>query len=216
MVRAGAVVLAGGRSSRMGRPKALLEWEGRTAVEHAVAVARAGVGGGPVCVVRAPGQELPLPDALVVDDPVAFPGPLAALTQGLEAVDGRCEAAFATGVDTPLLVPELVRVVVAALREGDDAVVPVIGGRDQPLLAVYRVSLVPRLRQLLSSGLRGLKDLPGAAAVRTLSADELLADAALAAADPELRSALNANTPDEWAALRALCAVDPSSSRRSR
>jgi molybdenum cofactor guanylyltransferase len=201
-VRAGAVVLAGGRSSRMGRPKALLEWDGRTAVEHAVAVARTGVRGGPVCLVRARGQELPSLEALVVEDPVSFAGPLAALTEGLAALDGRCEVAFACGVDTPLLAPELVRVVVAALRYGDDAVVPVIAGRAQPLLAAYRVSLVSRLRELLAQGRSGLKDVPEAAAVRSLTEAELLASPELAAADPELRSALNANTPEEWAALR--------------
>ena len=200
-VRAGGVVLAGGRSSRMGRPKALLEWDGRTAVEHAVAVVREGVDGGPVCVVRAPGQELPALDALVAEDPVVFAGPLAALTEGLAALAGRCEVAFACGVDTPLVVPALVRAVVRSLREGDDAVVPVIGGRAQPLLAAYRVDLAPRLGELLVQGLRGLKDVPGTAAVRALSEAELLADDELAAADPELRSARNANTPEEWAAL---------------
>ena len=41
--------------------------------------------------------------------------------------------------------------------------------------------------------------------MRALSEAELLADAELAAADPELRSALNANTPEEWAALKTLC-----------
>ena len=202
---AGAVVLAGGRSSRMGRPKALLDWDGLTAVEHAVAVARSGVDGGPVCVVRAPGQELPPLDAIVVEDSVAFAGPLAALTEGLAALQGRCKLAFACGVDTPLLVPELVAAVVASLRDDDDAVVPVIDGRAQPLLAAYHLSLVPRLRELLAQGLDGLKDMSEAVAVRRLSEAELRADAALATADPELRSALNANTPDAWAALRTLC-----------
>ena len=141
----------------------------------------------------------------MVDDAVAFAGPLAALTEGLAAFDGRCEIAFACGVDTPLLVPELVRAVVGALREADDALVPQIGGRTQPLLAAYRVSLVPRLRELLAAGRDGLKDVSEAAIVRMLSETELLADPDLAAADPDLRSARNANTPREWAALRTLC-----------
>ena len=67
----------------MGRPKALLDWHGLTAVEHAVEVVREGIAGGPVCVVRAPGQELPPLDAIVVDDAVAHDGPLAALHAGL-------------------------------------------------------------------------------------------------------------------------------------
>ena len=83
--------------------------------------------------------------------------------------------------------------------------VPVIGGRAQPLLAAYRVDLAPRLGELLVQGRRGLKDVPGTAAVRALSEAELLADDELAAADPDLRSARNANTPEEWAALKTLC-----------
>ena len=200
-MRAGAVVLAGGRSSRMGRPKALLDWHGLTAVEHAVGVVREGVEGGPVCVVRAPGQELPPLAAIVVEDPIAYGGPLAALQAGLVALGGHVEVVFACGVDTPLLVPAFVRAVVGAVREGDDAVVPVIGGRAQPLLAAYRVTLVPVLRELLDRGSFGLRDIPAACVRRELSERELLADAGLAAADPGLRSAANANTPQEWAAL---------------
>lgn len=200
---AGGLVLAGGRSSRMGATKALLDWHGLTAVEHVVEILRRATDGGPVCVVRAPGQTLPELDALMAVDPVAFAGPLAALGEGLATLDGRCEVVFACGVDTPLLAPELVRAVLASVRDGDDAVVPVIGGRDQPLLAAYRVSLVPRLRELLDAGASGLQDIAQACAVRRVSEVELLADPALAAADPGLSSARNANTPQEWAALRS-------------
>lgn len=191
----------------MGRPKALLDWAGRPAVLHAVEVMRQGVAGGPVCVVRAPRQELPLLDAIVVDDAVAFGGPLAGLQAGLEALAGRAEVAFACGVDTPLLVPAFVGAVCGALRDGDDAVMPVIGGRAQPLLAAYRTAIVPEFRALLGRGALGLRDIPGVCAVRELSEQELLADVALAAADPRLRSAANANTPEEWAALLAEAAT---------
>lgn len=185
----------------MGRPKALLDWHGLTAVEHAVEVARDGVGGGPVCVVGAPGQELPALDAIVVDDSVAYGGPLAGLLVGLEALAGQVEVVFASGVDTPLLVPSFIRTVCSAMRDSDDAVVPVIAGKSQPLLASYRVRIAPALRQLLGGGRRGLRDIAGTCAVRNLSEAELLTDAELAAADPGLRSAANANTLEEWAAL---------------
>jgi len=200
-MRAGAVVLAGGRSERMRSPKALLDWHGTTAVAHAVAVAREGVDGGPVCVVRAPSQELPPLDAIMIDDVVAYGGPLAALHLGLEALSGEAEVVFACGVDTPLLVPAFVRAVCAALGAGDDAAIPVIGGRSQPLLAAYRTALGPVVSALLDRGARSLNDISSACAVRALSETELLAAPALAAADPQLRSALNANTPKEWAAL---------------
>jgi len=200
-MRTGAVVLAGGRSSRMGQDKALLDWHGQTAVVHAVAVAREGVEGGPVCVVRAPGQKLPPLDTIVVEDAVAHGGPLGGLHAGLVALVGSAEIVFACGVDTPLLVPAFVRRVCGSLRGDDDAVVPVIGGRSQPLLAAYRTAIAAQLRALLDSGALGLRDIPGACAVRELSEPELLADAELAVADPRLRSVANANTPEEWAVL---------------
>ena len=43
--------------------------------------------------------------------------------------------------------------------------------------------------------------------MRELSREELLADVVLAVADPGLRSAANANTPEEWAALVAEAVV---------
>ena len=196
-MRLGAVVLAGGRSSRMGRPKALLDWHGRPAVGHAVEVVSEGVGGGPVCVVSGYGQELPPLDAILVADEVAYPGPLSGLVSGLRELTGRADLAFACGVDTPLLVPAFVRAVCGALRDGDDAVVPVIGGRQQPLLAAYRTILVPRLETLLERGGGGLREIPSVCAVRELS------EQVLATVDPGLRSAANANTPEEWAALHA-------------
>ncbi len=194
-------MLAGGRSSRMGADKALLRVGRLTAVEHAVAVVGEGAGDGPVCVVAAPGQELPALAAIVVEDAEEFPGPLAALATGLAALAGRCETAFACGVDTPLLAPELVRAVLAAVRAGDAAAVPVVGGRAQPLLAAYRVGIEPHLRELLADGVQGLNAALAALAVRSLSEEELLADAELARADPGLRSAANANTPEEWRRL---------------
>jgi molybdopterin-guanine dinucleotide biosynthesis protein A len=187
----------------MGEPKALLDWHGRTAIEHAVAVVREGIAAGPVCVVRAPGQKLPPLDAIVVDDSVAHDGPLAALHAGLTALAGEADVAFACGVDTPLLAPAFVQAVLRTLHKGDDAVVPIIGGRSQPLLAGYRVRIAPRLQALLDDGAYGLRDIPRTSAVRQVGEWELISDAELDATDPRLSSAENANTPEEWAALLA-------------
>ena len=197
-MRAGAVVLAGGRSSRMGQSKALLDWHGRPAIVHAVATAREGVAGGPVVVVRAPGQELPLlAEVTVTEDAVAGDGPLRAFHAGLVALGGRADVAFVCAVDTPLLHPSFVQAVVAALREGDDAVVPWLDGRAQPLLAVYRTALVATVAELLGAGARGFRDLVDVVAVRTVTDEEL-------GPGVDLRAALNANTPGEWRHLANL------------
>ena len=83
------IVLAGGRSSRMGTPKAALEWHGSTLLRRVTGiVARAA--GGPVVVVRAPGQELPaLPRGVeIAEDAREGRGPLQGLAAGLAAVEG--------------------------------------------------------------------------------------------------------------------------------
>jgi hypothetical protein len=70
MTASAGVVLAGGRSSRLGAPKAGLAWHGSTLLHRTVSVVAEAVAG-PVVVVRAPGQPLPgLPaGTLVTEDP---------------------------------------------------------------------------------------------------------------------------------------------------
>ena len=69
MADAAGIVLAGGRSTRMGSPKAALEWHGSTLLRRITGIVGRAVDG-PVVVVRAPGQALPaLPDGVeVVED----------------------------------------------------------------------------------------------------------------------------------------------------
>ena len=138
----GGVVLAGGRSSRMGRAKADLDWHGVPLVVH-VARAVAAATGGPVVVVGAPGQLLP--DGLtVVRDPVPHQGPLHGLAAGLAALD--TERAFVCATDQPhahAVLPALL-----AQRPAD-----VVAYEGQPLGALYRTSLG------IDLGLRSLRAL---------------------------------------------------------
>src|SRR5260370_26174131 len=106
MAGSAGVVLAGGRSSRMGTPKAALEWHGSTLLRRTVGIlARAT--GGPVVVVRAPGQELPgLPrDVHLGDDPREGKGPMQGLAAGPGAPAGRADGAFGSSTPLPFLHP---------------------------------------------------------------------------------------------------------------
>jgi molybdenum cofactor guanylyltransferase len=135
------IVLAGGRSSRMGTPKAWLDWHGTTLLRRTCGIVARGAGG-PVVVVRAPGQELPaLPDGVrVVEDAREGRGPLQGLLAGLSAVDG--EVAFVASTDMPFLHPGFVAAVCAAVGDAD-AAAPRLGGHPQPLAAAYRTALAP-------------------------------------------------------------------------
>ena len=141
------MVLAGGRSSRMGTPKAALEWHGSTLLRRTVGIlARAT--GGPVVVVRAPGQELPAlpPDVEIISDPREGKGPVQGLAAGLGALADRADVAFVSSTDMPFLHPAFVRRVLRAVHEGADVGLPVARGYPQPLAAAYRTKLAATSR----------------------------------------------------------------------
>src|SRR5690349_8268256 len=85
--RAAAIVLAGGGSTRMGTDKASLDWHGTTLLRRAVGIAHRAVDG-PVIVVRAAGQRLPLlPDGVeLAQDARPDRGPLEGLAAGLDTL----------------------------------------------------------------------------------------------------------------------------------
>jgi molybdenum cofactor guanylyltransferase len=197
------IVLAGGRSSRMGSPKAALEWHGSTLLRRVTGIVGRAVGG-PVVVVRAPGQELPAlaAEVEVVEDAREGRGPLEGLAAGLAALEGRAAAAYVSSTDVPLVHPAFVRTVTAALDEADVAL-PVVHGYPQPLAAAYRVTLRPLVEELLAADRLRPAFLFERCRVRRLDEAALLADRRLAAADPELLSVLNLNEPADVDAARA-------------
>jgi molybdopterin-guanine dinucleotide biosynthesis protein A len=203
-VRAGGVVLAGGRSSRMGAAKAGLEWHGSTLVRRVAGILGRTVDG-PVIVVRAAGQPLPsLPAGVeVVDDGRPDRGPLEGLAAGLAGLAGRAEAAFVTATDAPLLHPAFVAAVLGGLGPGDEICVPVVGGVAHPLAAAYRTGVAAAVADLLAADRLRVGLLLERCRVRRLEPADLLADPGVAAGDPGLQSVVNLNGPDAYAAARS-------------
>jgi len=203
-MRAAGVVLAGGRSTRMGTPKAALPWGTTSLLAHVCAVVASAVDG-PVVVVRAAGQELPpLPAGVeLVEDPVPGLGPLGGILGGLAATAGRADAAYVSAVDMPWLRAEFVRRVLAGLEDGVEVVLPDAHGFRHPLAAAYRTVLAEPLRELVAAGGTRPAELFEVAVARRVDAAWLLADPVLAAVDPELASLMNVNDPDDYARARA-------------
>jgi molybdenum cofactor guanylyltransferase len=204
MAQAAGIVLAGGRSSRMGTPKAGLEWHGSTLLRRIAGVVARSVDG-PVVVVRAPGQELPeLPAGVeVTEDAREGRGPLQGLAAGLAAVADRAEVAYVSSTDVPLLHPRFVRRVLDALDDDVDVALPHVGGFPHPLSAAYRVGLLDIVERLIAEDRMRPAFLFEACRVRRLDAAALLEDPALAALDPRLDSVLNLNEPGDYEAARS-------------
>lgn len=184
------VVLCGGLSSRMGRPKALLPWCGKPLVAHMVGVLRAVVDA--VYVVSSEALALPELDATTVVDREPDLGPLAGIREGLSALSE--ERAFVVATDTPFLTAEFVRAVLAA----SEVAAPVDGeGFVQPLAAVYPARGAEIADRLLAGGERKPKKLLDALSFRAVAAEEL----------PDVRSLRGFNTPGAY--LEAVRSLTP-------
>ena len=199
----GAVVLCGGQSSRMGSPKAWLDFEGEPLLARVVR--RIAEAADPIVVVAAPGQEIPtLPaEVLVVRDQVSGRGPLQGIAAGLDALGGRAAAAFVSSTDVPFIHSALVRRHHALRGDSFDIAVPRAKGHYHPLSAIYGVEARPEIEALLAA--ERLRPFYLFERMRTIFADEalLLEGEALKAVDPELLSLENVNTPGEYAAALA-------------
>jgi len=177
----GAVVVCGGRSSRMGRPKALLPWRGRSLIEHVVEVLSGVVED--IVVVTSDDLMLPPLAARVLIDEEPEQGPLEALAVGLAAV--QAPLAYATATDVPFLSRDLVR----AVLDAGGAAAPVVDGFVQTLAAAYPTAEgALAARRLLASGRRRPLELLEALAYQPLEPAQL----------PGLRGARGLNTPAEF------------------
>lgn len=187
-----AVILAGGKSSRMGQPKALLLFAGEPLIVHMVR--RLGRLFSDTVVVAAPEQELPALPSTIVRDDVAHQGPVGGIYYGLKAA--RREICFVTSCDAPFLNLRLIAYLMAQISDYD-VVVPFTQERFQPLHAVYRKQVAPLLKEQLERG--ELRPIFLYDKVRTRK----ITDAEMHPHDPESLSFLNMNTPEDYQAALA-------------
>jgi molybdenum cofactor guanylyltransferase len=182
-----AVVLAGGKSSRMGRPKSLLLFDGEPLILHIVRALKRMFA--ETVIVAAPEQELPDVPAILVRDDVAYQGPVGGIYYGLKAASGNF--CFVTSCDVPFLNLALISHLTSHILN-HDVVVPHWEDRFQPLHAAYRTSVLPLLKEQLDRG--ELRPVYLFDKVRTcrIGEDEIRRF------DPEGLSFLNMNTPDDY------------------
>jgi molybdopterin-guanine dinucleotide biosynthesis protein A len=189
------IVLAGGRSTRMGRDKASIDLGGRTLLARAVETIRR-AGGTPI-VVSPPRPDLDRLGVRLLDDEGT--GPLQALRMGLAAAAG---PAFALACDLPLLPSEVVAFLVESLG-GAPVVVPRALGKLQVLAAAYGAAALAGFDAALAAGETSVQG-----AVATLGPRLVEIDALQAWGDETMF--LNVNTPEDLRRAAALLpAGDP-------
>ncbi len=189
----GAIILTGGRSTRMGTAKAMLPFGPETMLERIVRTIGEVVPHEKIVVVGAERQPLPgLPDRVTLArDARPDRGPLEGLAAGLRALADRVDVVYATGCDVPLLVPAFVEQMFQHLRDKDIAV-PKDGEFYHPLAAVYRVSVLESIERLLDADRLRPFFLFQEVPTREVPVDELRA------VDPKLLSLANCNKIDDY------------------
>ncbi len=186
------IILAGGRSQRMGTSKALLPLPDQPSETF---LSRLASTLAPLCaevlvVARDPTQfaHTALPAARMVFDEKPGGGPLMGLYSGLNALQS--SAALVVAVDMPFVQPALLTFLLSQYQE-NTLLVPVVEGVPQVLLALYPRSILPLIESLLKQGKRAPRTLLEVAPVRYIE------EAQLREVDPQLRSFIGVNTPAE-------------------
>lgn len=152
-MRFSAVILAGGRSSRMGHDKALLDFNGQPLLARQIALARSL---GPVEVLLSGGTGAPYASfgCPVLTDEFASAGPLAGIAAGLTSAAAPLVLVLA--VDMPGMTAATLRQLLERCASGA-GVVPRVNRRLEPLAAFYPKAAAPLAVDLLRSGLRTVR-----------------------------------------------------------
>ncbi|MGE4064449.1 MAG: molybdenum cofactor guanylyltransferase [Rhodospirillaceae bacterium] len=176
----GALILAGGRSSRMGTDKASLPYRGVTLLQHMRAL-QATAGAEPILIAGGPDATLP--------DPVPFAGPVSGLCALTRFFVDSVRRWIVVPVDMPLLRPKLLQRLAAAQCGA-------VSFKDHPLpLALTMDNSAQAILQRAEEKLR---------AGESVAIHQVLVEleAQFLCPDPEESAQLvNANTPEDWARM---------------
>ena len=180
------VILAGGKSSRYGRNKALAELHGTPLIERVLRV-MGSVFNDLILITNSPMEyaHLKLP---MKEDLIKGLGPLGGIYTGLESISH--EAGFFVACDMPFLNEGLIRHILA-LRGDSDAVVPKIDWKIEALHALYCKSCLPAIKNLIDSQNYQVIQFFQRIRIRYVGQNEIMVF------DPRLRTFANVNRPEE-------------------
>jgi molybdopterin-guanine dinucleotide biosynthesis protein A len=188
--RIGALVLAGGRSSRFGRDKLLEPLDGRPLIEHALDAVRSVATD--VLVVTSPGASPPVPAGVdIVRDGSAFEGPLAGLATGFATLDPAIERVVVVGGDMPTLIIAVLERLLAGIERREVAVLADDDGPRPLPMAIRRSSGAPAAQRLLDTGERRLR------AILELLDVEVLMPTTWLALDPDGATLRDVDVPED-------------------
>lgn len=200
------ILLAGGKSRRMGEDKRFLHVGECTLFERSLAVLRDLFQNVLVVIAQ---DSLPLQaDVPVIRDLVPDCGSLGGLYTGLRQAS--TEHIFVVACDMPFLNPHAVRYV-TALKDNADIVMAQRENGLQPTHALYSRRCLPVIEEMIHTHHMKIQDIVAHPSLRV----RLITEVEMARIDPEGRSFMNVNTPSDLEAVRVLYlrSTDPSASQ---
>lgn len=188
-MKAAAIILSGGKSSRMGTNKALLKINEKTNIERIADNLK--VLFDDIILVTNEPQQYQFLGLKMVSDQYPGMGPLAGVHAGLNASD--FEVNFVVACDMPFVSVELANALVNNCSHYD-AVVPVINGKQHPLFSVFKKETANKIELSITNGRLRMKHLLNDLNVLYVTETELQAYSQL---DLE-RVFFNMNHPNEY------------------
>jgi len=192
------LLLAGGKSLRMGRDKRFLALGGRTLLERSLSVLES-LFPEVILSVAEPLPDLASSRHRVVTDLIPDCATLGGLYSGLMSASH--PRVFAAGCDMPFLAPAVIERMVELGQAADVVMVRLTSGL-QPMHAIYSKACVPHLERMIHA--RNLK-VQGLLEATGLSV-KILSEEDVREADPQGLSFLNVNTPADLEFARKLLA----------
>lgn len=194
------IILAGGLNSRMqGRNKAFLEFDGQTIMQRQLTLLRKLFPN--VLIVGRDPEIYKDCGCRVVKDIYDYRSSMTGLHAGLHYME--TPYAFVTACDSPFVTEAMVRLVVEQTEPHNDWVLPAYDSHYEPLCSVYGKRCEPHLARLLETGKVSILELFDLVDVKYIREPELRK------VDPEFRSFINVNTPEQLAAAREQRSLDP-------
>ncbi len=190
----GAIVLAGGKSSRMGCDKALLEFGGMTILERTISALLKLTPD--VLVVSDSTDRYKLACGRLITDLYPGIGPVGGLLTGLNAVGEGYH--YVVACDMPFLNPNVLALLMRAAESPLDAVVPERNGMPEPLCGVYSQAARHKLMKYLEDGGSSARG-----ALEVLNTRRV-GEGVLRRLDPDGRCFDSANTIEDYERLKAL------------
>jgi molybdopterin-guanine dinucleotide biosynthesis protein A len=180
------IILAGGKSSRFGSNKALARFNGTPLIER-VTETLGRVFKNLIIITNSPLEYSYLKIPLY-QDIIKGMGPVGGIYTGLDVLDD--DWAFFCACDMPFINEGLVRYI-AGIKEGFNAVVPKVDWKIEPLHALYSKRCLNAMKDLIDK-----KEFQTIKAFNNISV-RFVVEEEIKQFDPELKTFLNVNRPDE-------------------